>query len=242
MSQHHLSRVGWLKVELCKLLEEKRSAELRAEELETALMEMVKQDNRRQLSARKLATISQIKNAQGWNLSFRRFLNDWEVERMIQFYNTLEQAKSLNFEEDRLLWKMDKDGKFKVKSAYKLLDISTETKEGWPWKMIWKGKIPHKVACFTWLVAHQAVLTQDNLMKRGRQLCSRCFFCEAETETVNHLFLHCKVTEKLWQWFINLRGIRWAMPRHTVEALACWNRDGNQSGHKERWKIVPACI
>ncbi|GFY84607.1 Ypt/Rab-GAP domain of gyp1p superfamily protein [Actinidia rufa] len=42
----------WLKVELCKLLEEKRSAVLRAEELETALMEMVKQDNRRQLSAR----------------------------------------------------------------------------------------------------------------------------------------------------------------------------------------------
>ncbi|CAI0442925.1 unnamed protein product [Linum tenue] len=45
-------QVVWLKVELCKLLEEKRSALLRAEELETALMEMVKQDNRRQLSAR----------------------------------------------------------------------------------------------------------------------------------------------------------------------------------------------
>ncbi|KAK6136208.1 hypothetical protein DH2020_030040 [Rehmannia glutinosa] len=45
-------QVVWLKVELCKLLDDKRSAELRAEELETALMEMVKQDNRRQLSAR----------------------------------------------------------------------------------------------------------------------------------------------------------------------------------------------
>ncbi|XAR56119.1 hypothetical protein NMG60_11036458 [Bertholletia excelsa] len=45
-------QVVWLKVELCKLLEEKRSAVLRAEELETALMEMVKQDNRRQLTAR----------------------------------------------------------------------------------------------------------------------------------------------------------------------------------------------
>ncbi|PPD87202.1 hypothetical protein GOBAR_DD15864 [Gossypium barbadense] len=44
--------VVWLKVELCRLLEEKRSAVLRSEELETALMEMVKQDNRRQLSAR----------------------------------------------------------------------------------------------------------------------------------------------------------------------------------------------
>ncbi|KAK8552800.1 hypothetical protein V6N12_041374 [Hibiscus sabdariffa] len=45
-------QVVWLKVELCKLLEEKRSAVLRSEELETALMEMVKQDNRRQLSAK----------------------------------------------------------------------------------------------------------------------------------------------------------------------------------------------
>ncbi|KAJ6362275.1 hypothetical protein OIU78_002641 [Salix suchowensis] len=44
--------VVWLKVELCRLMEEKRSAVLRAEELETALMEMVKQDNRRQLSAK----------------------------------------------------------------------------------------------------------------------------------------------------------------------------------------------
>ncbi|XWS66099.1 hypothetical protein CRYUN_Cryun05aG0171400 [Craigia yunnanensis] len=45
-------QVVWLKVELCRLLEEKKSAVLRSEELETALMEMVKQDNRRQLSAR----------------------------------------------------------------------------------------------------------------------------------------------------------------------------------------------
>ncbi|KAL5743080.1 hypothetical protein ACOSP7_029812 [Xanthoceras sorbifolium] len=45
-------QVDWMKVELCRLLEEKRSAILRAEELETALMEMVRQDNRRQLSAR----------------------------------------------------------------------------------------------------------------------------------------------------------------------------------------------
>ncbi|KAJ9545596.1 hypothetical protein OSB04_025303 [Centaurea solstitialis] len=45
-------QVLWLKNELCMILEEKRSAVLRAEELETALMEMVKQDNRRQLSAK----------------------------------------------------------------------------------------------------------------------------------------------------------------------------------------------
>ncbi|XP_015942296.1 uncharacterized protein LOC107467659 [Arachis duranensis] len=45
-------QVAYLKVELCRILEEKRSAIIRAEELEIALMEMVKQDNRRQLSAK----------------------------------------------------------------------------------------------------------------------------------------------------------------------------------------------
>ncbi|KAF6150566.1 hypothetical protein GIB67_030367 [Kingdonia uniflora] len=45
-------QVMCLRVELCNLLEENRSAILRADELETALMEMVKQDNRRQLSVK----------------------------------------------------------------------------------------------------------------------------------------------------------------------------------------------
>ncbi|KAA3464749.1 gtpase-activating protein [Gossypium australe] len=45
-------RVGWMKVELFRLLEEKRAAVLRAEELETALVELVKEDNRRELSAK----------------------------------------------------------------------------------------------------------------------------------------------------------------------------------------------
>ncbi|WMV13350.1 hypothetical protein MTR67_006735 [Solanum verrucosum] len=194
------------------------------------------------LNQQKMATILEVRNEQGWNLTFRRFLNDWEVERMTQFYNTLEQDKNLTCEKDKLIWKLEKDGKFKVKSAYKLLDISIEIKELRSWKMIWKGKIPHKVACFTWLVARQYVLTQDNLMKRGRDLCSRCSFCESETETINHLFLHCKVTEKLWKYFINLRGITWTMPRNTAEVLACWNRDGNQTGHKEGRKIVPGSL
>ncbi|KAL6011142.1 hypothetical protein ACLOJK_001586 [Asimina triloba] len=52
LQEQSMLQVLWLKGELCRLLEEKRSAVLRAEELETALMEMVKQDNRRELSAR----------------------------------------------------------------------------------------------------------------------------------------------------------------------------------------------
>ncbi|VFQ62614.1 unnamed protein product [Cuscuta campestris] len=81
-------QVVWLKVELCKLLEEKRSAELRAEELETALMEMVKQDNRRQLSAR----VEQLEQDIG---ELRRALADKQEQEnaMLQVLMRVEQEQ-----------------------------------------------------------------------------------------------------------------------------------------------------
>ncbi|KAH6797730.1 Ypt/Rab-GAP domain of gyp1p superfamily protein [Perilla frutescens var. hirtella] len=45
-------QVVWLKVELCRLLEEKRSEALKSEELEAAFMEMVQEDNRMELAAK----------------------------------------------------------------------------------------------------------------------------------------------------------------------------------------------
>jgi len=194
------------------------------------------------LSLQKVATVKEMRDAQGWNLKFRRPLNDWEVNRMVELLNILERYKELSNSEDKLIWAPDTQGKFSVGIAYRNSQRTHTQSSYWPWKMIWKVKVPFKVACFTWLLAKQVVLTQDNRMKKGLDLCSRCFFCECETETINHLFLHCKETMKLWQIFINKRGISWSMPGNIKEALACWNRDGNQSGHRERWKIVPACI
>lgn len=108
--------------------------------------------------------------------------------------------------------------------------------------MIWKVKIPYKVACFTWLLAKEAVLTQDNLIKRGFYLCSRCYLCGEKAETISHLFLHCKFTVQIWRIFISLRGISWAMPGRINDVLNCWNKEGNLTSYKERWRIVPACI
>ncbi|WMV36972.1 hypothetical protein MTR67_030357 [Solanum verrucosum] len=71
----------------------------------------------------------------------------------------------------------------------------------WPWRQIWKCRIPYKVSCFIWLLAKDAALTQDNVMKRGITLCSRCVLCGETSETVNHLFLHCKFTQQLWRVF-----------------------------------------
>ncbi|KAF7811440.1 ecotropic viral integration site 5-like protein isoform X3 [Senna tora] len=83
-------QVVWLKVELSRLLEEKRSAVLRAEELETALMEMVKQDNRRQLSAK----VEQLEQEVS---EIRRALADKQEQEnaMIQVLMRVEQEQKV---------------------------------------------------------------------------------------------------------------------------------------------------
>uniref|UniRef100_A0A0V0GLZ3 Putative ovule protein n=1 Tax=Solanum chacoense TaxID=4108 RepID=A0A0V0GLZ3_SOLCH len=78
--------------------------------------------------------------------------------------------------------------------------------------MIWRVQNPHKVACFSWLLAKEVVLIQVKLTRRGLNLCSRCFLCDKEAETIYHLFPHCSWTDQLWKIFIYLRGISWTMP------------------------------
>lgn len=179
---------------------------------------------------------------QGWNLYLRRNLNDWEIITIATFQETVPQNINLTREGDSLEWKVDSRGVFTVRSAYRDL-ISTELQEiGWPWRMIWKTKIPYKVNYFTWLLSKEEVLTHENLNRRKLNLCSRCYLCEEQVETVNHLFWHCKWTNQLWQMFIHKRRIKWAKPRRIKDLLRSWNRDGNAMKEEERWKMVPPCI
>ncbi|WMV44637.1 hypothetical protein MTR67_038022 [Solanum verrucosum] len=136
----------------------------------------------------------------------------------------------------------DKNGKFSVNSAYKELNSAVVMEKDRPLKMIWKPKIPYKVNCFTWLLAKEAVLTQENLSKRDHQLIAECFLCGEQTETINHPFLHCKWIDQLWRMFICLKGIIWVKPGNIAGVLRCWNKDGMVRKEEERWKIVPACI
>ncbi|WMV46018.1 hypothetical protein MTR67_039403 [Solanum verrucosum] len=123
-----------------------------------------------------------------------------------------------------------------------MMNHSNQQLNYWPWKLNWKSKIPHKVACFVWLLAEEAVLTQENLMKRGIILSPMCFLCGEQAETVNHLILHCRITGQLWRLFLNLRGIAWSMPGKITEALKSWEGSRSASKRQKQTRIVPTCI
>lgn len=53
------------------------------------------------------------------------------------------------------------------------------------------GKDTRKVACVTWLVS----IVRST--EKGKGIILQVLFCERETETTNHLIIHCRVTLKL---------------------------------------------
>lgn len=130
-----------------------------------------------------------------------------EVPRVAEFFSVLNQFMGLQTGEDRLWWQGNNKGSYRVNAAYHLMSQTNHQIPNWPWKLIWKTKVPYKVSCFVWLLAREAASTLDNLMKRGKILCSRCFMCKETAETVNHLFLHCKFTGMIWSIILNLKGI-----------------------------------
>ncbi|KAF3657160.1 hypothetical protein FXO38_13806 [Capsicum annuum] len=96
---------------------------------------------------------------QGWNIQFRRNFNDWEIDTVIEFFSVLDDFKGTKDDADRLWRNKDNKGIFRVSSAYKFLNQGSQHSADNT--MAIETKIPLKVVCFTWLLAREAVLTEE---------------------------------------------------------------------------------
>jgi len=56
------------------------------------------------------ARVCECWTTQGWDLSFRRLLNDWEVDRVASFLGKLGGINLVTNAPDRVIWKHNKDG------------------------------------------------------------------------------------------------------------------------------------
>ena len=111
---------------------------------------------------------------------------------MIELFKLLDSFQGTQTGEDYLWWHWHNKGRNRVNEGYKQTSLMENQDFRWPWKQIWRVKVPQKVACFTWLLANEAVLTLDNVAKRVI-----CSLCGKDTETMRHLLLHCNFTDQL---------------------------------------------
>ncbi|KAL5709840.1 hypothetical protein ACHQM5_020477 [Ranunculus cassubicifolius] len=167
-------------------------------------------------------------NGGSWNIIFSRRAQDWEVEKLMEFYGILHEAGLLFGEEDGRVWIWGNGGNFSVKSFYEEIAKDLAEKELrndeilrlFPHEKVWDLEIPFRICFFAWMAFLGRIQTMDNLNERGLNLVNLCVLCdEGEEEDVDHLLLRCTRANEVWEWFFGSFGVPWVKPRSIKEAL-----------------------
>lgn len=96
------------------------------------------------LATNKDAMVSSILHLEGgnatWNPTFRRNVQGWEMESVVQFFDKLYSQQVGSNSADQILWKGSKANKFTVRSFYIML--VNNNRNVFPWRLIWKSRAP----------------------------------------------------------------------------------------------------
>ncbi|XP_060209904.1 putative ribonuclease H protein At1g65750 isoform X3 [Lycium barbarum] len=188
------------------------------------------------------STVASNRDGNIWDIRFRRNLQDWELGEIFDLFKSLERFPVNSQTPDSLKWGESSKGVFSVKASYNRMNTIDVLTDPWPWKLIWKTKLPTKIKCFTWTALKNATLTLDNFKKKKIHLVNRCYMCQKESESVNHLFLHCPVAADLWHMFTAILGISWTIPYCLKGAVESWSLWKMNETINKIWQMIPACI
>ncbi|XP_039138867.1 uncharacterized protein LOC120276209 [Dioscorea cayenensis subsp. rotundata] len=107
-------------------------------------------------------------------------------------------------QDDSPNWVLEKNGKFTVKSFYKfLIDSGLYSPL---YSHFWKTRSPSKITLFCWLAGEDKILTLTNLFKRRcnfQNTSDICVLCHNASEDLDHLFLNCTFSNRIWHFFFN---------------------------------------
>jgi hypothetical protein len=105
--------------------------------------------------------------------------------------------------DDRLVWKLEHDGIYSVRSAYKHCVITAGNQErhgvAGQWNQIWRAKIPPKVKNLIWRIGRDILPTRKKLNSRGVQCPVHCTVCDDGDEDIMHVLFVCPRSVQCWQ-------------------------------------------
>jgi len=125
-------------------------------------------------------------------------------------------------EEDKLIWKVEKNGHYSVRSAYRLCmeeiaDNSYLHRPGY-WTGIWKLKAPSKVKNLIWKICRGCLPTRARLLDRGVQCPFMCAMYEDNYEDAIHALFDCPRVRNVWCEGNMWEEVNTALQKHNTVA------------------------
>ena len=117
-----------------------------------------------------------------------------ELQELCQIFGGSGARVSLGM--DTGIWRGESLGEFSVASADNLLNNGGTRSLGT--YVIWTIPAPSKVKGFLWLVANDAILTRENLIRCNCPIDATCIRCQGEIESTKHLSLLCPFNQHIW--------------------------------------------
>ena len=131
--------------------------------------------------------------------------------------------------DDKLIWRPVSNGVFSIKSAWSLISNRSSYDNRWRW--IWSSIMPAKMSLFLWKIAWNAVSVDENIQARSVFLASKCSYCiNAQTESLNHLFLHGDLASNIWSLFS--RVLDMGIGGDVLDTISSWQDSGRWSSYR----------
>ena len=86
------------------------------------------------------------------------------------------------------------------------------------------------------------LLTLDQLKRCGRAFANKCFLCEEDEETIDHLLIHYKRAKTMWNLLLSVVGTRWVFSQSVLYTLLAWQGAAVGKKCKKIWMAVPLCL
>nr|POE77153.1 putative ribonuclease h protein [Quercus suber] len=140
--------------------------------------------------------------------------NCWKREIIDEFFLPHEASMimaiplSQENSEDLVFWPRNSNGKFSVKSGYKLLmecdlvdypttsDLTLTKKV---WNGIWSLQTPNRVKALLWRAGRDSLPTRANLKRRKLLNADSCTHCNLDKETSLHAIWSCPDLKSIWR-------------------------------------------
>ncbi|KAL6191896.1 hypothetical protein ACLB2K_038285 [Fragaria x ananassa] len=117
--------------------------------------------------------------------------------------------------QDKLIWHFESRGRFSTNSAYQLARqlsqvtpwASNQTVSTSFWKKLWHLGVAGKIKVHIWRVCSSILPTVDMLRIKKVMIGGGCFFCNEDTESIEHVSRDCCFIRDFAKMFPELHGI-----------------------------------